>query len=50
MIQASHQPSPALVPGPMIGDFNWLSFEHAYQAIETLDRELLVKLQLRLRG
>ncbi len=47
---APHQPAPALVPGPMIGDLDWLSFERAYQAIEAPDRELLVKLQLRLRA
>lgn len=44
-------PAPAVVPGPMVGDCAWMPFERAFQVIEVAaDRDLLVKLQLRVRG
>jgi len=44
-------PAPKVVPGPMLGDCVWMPFERAFQAVEVAaDREILVKLQLRLRG
>lgn len=44
------EPVTELHPGPMIGELQWLPFEHAYQQLESDgDRGALVRLQLSLQ-
>jgi hypothetical protein len=44
------EPVRALVPGPMVGELQWLSFDQAFQSLEmTTDRDALVRLQLTLQ-
>ena len=44
-------PAEALKPGPMIGEYAWMSFGEAFQRIGgRRDRDALVRLQLRLAG
>ena len=44
------EPVTKLHPGPMIGEIQWLPFEHAYQQLEgDGDRGALVRLQLSLQ-
>lgn len=43
------QPGPAVRPGPTVGEFAWLNFEQAYEAVGyRRDREALLRLRLRL--
>ncbi|MGA1605581.1 MAG: NUDIX hydrolase [Planctomycetota bacterium] len=38
-------------PGPMVGEFVWMSFDEAFRSVEgRRDRDALVRLQLRLAG
>ncbi|MFO1077642.1 MAG: NUDIX hydrolase [Planctomycetota bacterium] len=44
------QPVQELHPGPMVGDFLWVGFEHAFAELDhPADRDALVRLQLALQ-
>lgn len=44
------EPSPSIVPGPMIGEYRWMSFEEAFQTVDnSIDRAALVRLRVDLQ-